>query len=356
VTILCSQKGNDYDLDKDLRINEIKPWRMRRLGYDFRNLSHNLPLYRAARRLVENEKIEAVYERFSLYSVVGTWLTRRYRLPRIVEVNAFLTVEHRGKIYFPFLARRVEKYIVRRAPALVVVSQPLFDSLVRLGVPRERISIMPMAVDVTHFKPDRERGEAIRRKWRLDSRLVIGYIGSLSGWHGISLLHDMAAEILKHRKDFVIFVVGGEEHQAERHRRRARANGLGDYLLFAGSVPYSEVPNYINAMDMALVPDTNYWTCPTKMFEYQASGVPTIAPKYAAILRGIDHGEEGLLFEPRNIPEAVEQILKLAADPSLRETIGRKARLRVMNTHSWQHNIGRIINLFESMRTDVKTS
>jgi glycosyltransferase involved in cell wall biosynthesis len=241
--------------------------------------------------------------------------------------------------------------VARKAPALVVVSQPLLESLVALGVEERRISIMPMAVDVTHFRPDREAGDAIRRKWHLDGRFVVGYVGSLSGWPGISLLYEMARQLRAKRADVAILVVGGEGDQLARHREQVVQAGLENHLVFAGSVPYGEVPAHINAMDVTLVPDTNYWTCPTKMFEYQASAVPTVAPKYPAIVKAIDHGEEGLLFEPRNIAEAAGYILRLADDPELRRAMGEKSRRRVVSTQSWQHNVGRIVSVFERIKS-----
>ena len=349
VTVLASRKGEDRQAARDLPITEVRPRRLRKLGYDFRNAWHNLPFYRRAREIVEREDIEAVYERFSLYSLAGTWLGRRAGLPRIIEVNAFLTVEQEDKLHFLRLAQAAERHIVRNAPALVVVSQPLMDSLVEMGVDPARIHIMPMAVDVSHFRPNREGALEVRRKWDLDGRYVIGYVGSLSGWHGISLLHDMASEILTRRDDFAIFVVGGEERQLERHRERAEKAGLAKHLIFAGSVPYQDVPDHVCAMDVALVPDTNFWTCPTKIFEYQASGVPTIAPKYPAVVRAIDPGEEGLLFEPRDVAGAVRHILALGDAVEERRLMGSKARRRVVATHSWQHNVDRIIALYEKM-------
>lgn len=350
VTVLCSFKGDDQGLACDLDVREASPGHLRKIGYDGRNLWHNLAFYREACNIARKQKIEAIYERFSLYGFAGTWLGNRKGLPRIVEVNAFLTVEHQSKIYFPKLAAKSEAYIARRAPALAVVSQPLVDSLVELGVSADRIFIMPMAVDTSHFLPDPSRGGAIREKWNLNGKHVIGYIGSLSGWHGINLLHDIAESIASMRKDFVILAVGGEEKHIERHRAKARERGVEAHLIFAGSVPYTEVPHHINAMDMALVPDTNYWTCPTKMYEYQASGIPTIAPRYPAILRSMDDGQEGVLFEPRNIPQMVQRILYLMDHPAARRSMGAKARQRVEATHSWQHNIARINRLFEAMQ------
>ncbi|NQU43033.1 glycosyltransferase family 4 protein [bacterium] len=351
VTILCSQKGDDLSLGEGLRIIEVSPGKSRQLGYDGRNIWHNLALYRVGKQIVETEKMQAIYERFSLYSFVGTRLGKRYHLPRVLEINAFLSVEHRHKLHFLRMAERAEGYIARQAPALVVVSQPLHDSLVELGVASDRISNMPMAVDIDHFRPDPARREEARLRWDLDQKFVIGYVGSLSGWHGISLLPTMACQLLKTRSDFAIFVVGGEERHLLKYRDRVEQMGLSDHLRFVGSVPYEEVPSCINAMDVALVPDTNYWTCPTKMFEYQASGVPTIAPRYPAIEKAMDHLGEGMIFEPRNIEQAVQHILHLADRPELREEMGHKSRERVSATHSWQRNVERVVRLFHDMQT-----
>jgi len=351
VTLLVSQIGDDVELKRDLDILEIRPPASRKLGYDLRNLLHNFAFYRAAKDLVVTGRIDALYERFSLYSFVGTMLHRRFKLPRIVEVNAFLSVEHRDKLHFLRLALMAENRIVRRAPAMAVVSRPLHDSLVEMGVASERIFMMPMAVDTEHFHPDSERREAVRRQLNLGGRYVVGYIGGLAAWHGISMLHDMAESISRKNPDCVILVVGGTQVELDEHRAEVARRGMDRHLVFAGSVPYSKVPGYINAMDAALVPDTNYWTCPTKMFEYQASGVPTIAPEYPAILESIEDGTEGLLFKPRDLDRAVDCILRLGNDPEARQTMGESARRRVVATHSWQHNVQSITSLYEAMRS-----
>lgn len=349
ITLLCSKLGRDEEVARELDIIEVKPPTSRKIGYDLRNLWHNRAFHRAARQLMEERKFDAIYERFSLYSLAGTWLGKRYDKPRIVELNAFLSVEHVKKIHFLRLARKAEKHIAVNAPALAVVSQPLHDSLVEMGVDSKRIFTMPMAVDITHFRPETERGKRIRNLWNLDGRYVIGYVGGLAEWHGISMLRQLAKNIKKQRGDFTIFVVGGEKIEADKHRRQARDEGLEKHLVFTGSVPYNHVPAYINAMDVALVPDTNYWTCPTKMFEYQASGIPTVAPKYSAILSAMDHGKEGLLFEPKNMVQAAQCILELGDKPEERKTIGQNAQRRVAETHSWQHNVTHISRLFEDM-------
>lgn len=347
--ILASQRGQDDSLTDHLRILEQPPAQSKKLGYDLRNIWHNIPYYRRAKKIIQTEKIDAIYERFSLYAVAGTRLGRKFGLPRILEVNAFLTTEHEHKLHFLRMAKTIERYIVQHAPALVVVSDPLRERLVESGVQNERIVNMPMAVDIDHFQPNQETRQNIRRKYEMENKYVIGYVGSLSGWHGIALLPDLARKILEHRDDFVIFVVGGEEKHLEENRARVARQNLESHIRFIGSVSYEEVPDHVSAMDVALVPDTNYWTCPTKMFEYQASAVPTIAPEYPAIVEAMTHGEEGLIFPPKDMDAAAQCILSLGDAPEKRHAMGQKARTRVCATHSWQNNVDKITTLYEQM-------
>ncbi len=346
VTVLCSLLGGDQTLGEGLDFEIVKPPQSKKMGYDLRNLWHNLAIYKRAKKIVEEKKIEAIYERFSLYSVAGIWTSNHYKLPRILEINAFMTVEHAEKLHWPWLAKKIEKHIAQSTPSVIVVSQPLKDTLMDMGVPAHRITIMPLGVDLTHFTPDAPGASAVREKFGLVGRYVIGYVGALTGWHGIRLLYDMAQMIRKERDDFTIFVVGGDKVRLEKHRRKVEEAGLGDHLLFVGSVSYEQVPDYIGAMDVALVPDTNHWTCPTKMFEYQASAVPTIAPKYPAILKAMDDGKEGLLFEPKNVKQAVQRILSVADAPDKRREMGKAARDRVSAMRSWNNNVNQIIEMF----------
>ncbi len=360
VTLLCSLIGENRHGTLRipasnglgfLEIIEAPPNRSKKLGYDLRNLWHNVSFSQKAASLAHQRGIEAIYERFSLYSVAGVRLARRLRLPHIVEINAFLSVEQHKKIHFPWLARWTERYIARRAQGIVVVSDPLREALLKMKVRDERIVNMPIAVDIRHFQPNVERGLEVRGQLELGNRLVIGYVGGLAEWHGISLLYNVARMLREYKKDFVFLLVGGEKHEVEANRQKAVQAGVQDHLQFVGSVPYQEISGYVNAMDAAIVPDTHYWTTPTKLFEYQASGVPALAPRYAAIQKVMDEGREGLFFEPRDLNDMVRALIRISdlSDKELHD-MGERARSRVVASHSWEHNIQRVLEMFEAIR------
>jgi glycosyltransferase involved in cell wall biosynthesis len=347
--IACGARGTDEDVLADLDIIEIPPLTSSYLGFDLRAILYNLRFDRALKRIITKFPPDAIYERLSLYSFSGGKLAKRLRVPRLLEVNAFLSFEQRDRIHFPRLARKADNAIVRGADQVIVVSEPLRNDVAALGVARSRIHKMPMSADVTHFTPEKSGGE-IRKHHGFEGKYVIGYVGTLTGWHGINLLYDVARHLEKEIDNFIFFLVGGDEHKVLHHRRKACELGLDSRFVFAGSVPYNQVPEHVRAMDVTLVPDTTYWSSPTKLFEYQAAGVPTVAPRYAAITEAMEEGNEGLLFDAGNVDQLAGCLLELARDPQRRREMGANARKRVVTSHSVDRQVGRLVDLLEQMR------
>jgi len=103
---------------------------------------------------------------------------------------------------------------------------------------------------------------------------------------------------------------------------------------------------------VTIVPDTTYWSSPTKLFEYQASGVPTVAPRYAAILEAMEEGKEGLFFDARDAEQLAGRLWELAQNPRRRQLMGQNARQRVVKSHSIDQQVARLVEIFEEMKKE----
>jgi glycosyltransferase involved in cell wall biosynthesis len=348
VKILCSNLEGDPGDAFD--VAPIQPYQSRKLGFDLRHVL----LDRRARTLLEETVLEwqpdAIYERYSLYCRAGEAVALKHDLPRLVEVNAFLTREQSERIRFPWLARRVESRIIARAPHVIVVSKPLAEEVMAMGVRAENVSRMPMAVNLGLFNPEID-GSEVRRRYNLDGSFVIGYVGTLAGWHGIRLLYALANELRRRQAPpFAFLIVGGEGDKLENHRQKTREAGLEGILHFIGSVVHDQVPRHIRAFDAAIVPDTTYWSSPAKLFEYQACALPVLAPSYPAILSAMTDGGEGFIYPPEDVSAMADAVMKLMVDPEMRRQMGRAARTRAAAEHSWQANAEAIVRLFERAR------
>jgi glycosyltransferase involved in cell wall biosynthesis len=77
-----------------------------------------------------------------------------------------------------------------------------------------------------------------------------------------------------------------------------------------------------------------YWS-PLKMFEYMASGLPVVAPAVARIPRLVEHGREGLLYDPED-GSALARVLEQLTDRELRARLGAAARERAVREYSWR--------------------
>lgn len=353
VRLLCSNPAGDRGGSEghaDFETISVVPPRSRKLGFDLRHVVLDHRFGKALEDLIRDWRPDAIYERYSLYSRAGLRSTRRHNLPRLLEVNAFLTREQQDRIRIAPLARFVERGIIRSAPRVIVVSEPLRSEVAQLGVPAEFVVKMPMAVNLEKFNPAIE-GAEVRRKHGLDGKFVIGYVGTLASWHGLKLLEEVAERLRDGgAPPFAFMIVGGEGHKLEANRARVRERGLEELVRFIGSVPYEDVPQHIRAMDTAVVPDTTYWSSPAKLFEYQASGVPVIAPSYPAIHDALEHGREGFIFKPLDTAEMARLIVQMMNDCESLKRMAESARARAERDHSWRYNGERIMELFAEIQ------
>lgn len=353
IRLLCSNPEGDRDGAEAagaLDIVSVAAPRSRKLGFDLRHIILDRRFGRALEKLIDAWRPDAIYERYSLYSRAGLRSARRHKLPRLLEVNAFLTREQEDRIRLGPLARLVERSIIRSAPRVIVVSEPLRTEVAQLGVPADAVVRMPMAVNLDKFNPTID-GSAVRRQHGLDDVFVIGYVGTLAGWHGLKLLEDVAERLRDGgAPPFAFMIVGGEGDKLEHNRARVRERGLEGSIRFIGSVPYEDVPRHIRAMDAAVVPDTTYWSSPAKLFEYQACGVPVIAPSYPAIHNALDHGREGLIFKPLDTAEMARLIRQMMDNREGLGEMARAARARAERDHSWHYNGERILELFAEIQ------
>ncbi len=323
----------------------------RRRNPDVVRLLHNIKFSRVSAATAREFQPDFIYERYSLWGLAGGRLARQLGLPYVLEVNAPLTYEQerRAGLTLPSIARRVERAIWLGAGLVVAVSEELRKDLEAAGVVPERIQVLPNAVDPTLFRKSVD-GAALRNKFNLDGRFVIGFVGTFKRWHGVDLLLAAFREL--HREDSTthLLMVGEGPLRGQLEQEVARA-GLADAVTFAGSVPHEEVPRYIAAMDVAVAPvpalDRFYYS-PLKIFEYMAVGRPVVAGRIGQVARVITEGVNGLLFEPGDVGSLVQQIRRLQHDSTLRVELGKRASAACA-MQTWKCNAARLIQWVEPL-------
>lgn len=315
--------------------------------FELLELGYNVAAIPRLWKVCRSWKPDLIYERYAGFNAAGVVVSRLTGIPIAVEIND-LAGEDRTrqgkKTAMPGLAAAFERYICRKATAVFPVSGYLRDQIVGLGASPDRVRAIPNAVDPTKFAPDTVHGDEVRRRHGLQDSLVIGFIGSFTKWHGVDLLVQAMAQVAAEFPDSRLLLVGDGARRALVEELVAEL-GLTDRVVFAGKVPHADVPAYVAAMDVAVVPGANPFVSPVKAFEYMAMGKAPIAPRYESLQEAIEEGHTGLLFEPESAAGLVEQLRTMLGDSQLRARLGRAAREQVRTQHLWKHNARRVLEL-----------
>ena len=266
----------------------------------------------------------------------------RLGLPLVLEVNApraeamTYDLEH---WHVPFLPRWLEALHLRRADAIVTVSSALRDYLVeRYRLVEDRFVVSPNGADVAMFRPDTVP-DACLDGWR-SGATVIGFVGSFERWHGVEMLAEMTLEVASARPQARFLFVGAGP---ERPRLEARTAQLGEAVRFTGPMPHHRIPGLVAALDIAVMPESNFYGSPLKVLEWMAAARAIVAPGYGPLREILETEREGILFEPRNPRQLVASILQLVDDRELRRLLGANAARRVRSQLTWADNATRVL-------------
>ena len=301
---------------------------------------------------------DIVYERNNLYRNGVAMACRRAGIPYVLffEADDILELDIIGKPITGMLrwrAREFIRYNLTAANAIICVSEEGKQHLVdNWNVNPKKIVVFPNAVDVGRFRPDLEKRTAIRKSLDINQEPMILFVGRFYEWHDVGTLLEAFSQVLV-TKPRAHLVLVGDGSQLEMLKQQAASLGIEASVCFTGLVPHSNVPEYMAAADIAVVPylrmEQNLWFSPLKMFEYMASGAALIASGVGQIMDVIDGERNGFLVPPGDATALAGTIVKLIDDPDLRSRLGQQARQDAVRNFSWEQYIIRLEDLFVAL-------
>jgi glycosyltransferase involved in cell wall biosynthesis len=308
-----------------------------RLVFELLEIAYNFICYLRLRRLLARESCQLIYERHAFFLCATAFLAQQRRIPLVVEVNELAGDERiRAKPWLLPLALCADRITFHRAWRVVVVSPHLRRRIEEMGVSPEKILVLPNAVcEGTLSAPP--GGAIVRERLGCGQQLVIGFVGWFVAWHRLDIFLEEVAKLASDQVKLRVVLVG-EGPLAGPLVEKTKVLGIATWVTFAGSVPHAEVGNYIDAMDICVVPHSNAYRSPIKIFEYMARGRAVVAPRTEPIAMVIHHGKNGLLFDPESAGDLGKQLRTLIIDSDLRERLGAHARSDVATHHTWQKN------------------
>ena len=260
---------------------------------------------------------------------------RRTGVPMVLTYHALGTVKRRhqgandtspaGRIGY-------ERALGRAADRVIVQCQDEIGELVRMGVPRSRMTLVPSGVNQEMFRPD---GPAAPRDPARPRILTVGRLVERKGFQEV-------VRALPAVPDAECVLVGGPpadrlpaEPFAQRLRALAKACGVADRVRLVGAVPREEMGRWYRSADV-LVAAPWYEPFGLTPLEGMACGVPVIGTNVGGIADTVVNGLTGDLVPPRDPRALGTAIRRLLADKLRRFAYATAALDRIRSSYSWK--------------------
>lgn len=317
------------------------------LVFEAAELLYNGYLYWQCAQAQKKEKIDFIYERYALNTFATVLFAKRNRIPIILEINDATGIERTRKHWLEGTAQRIEKWIFSNADHLLTISSEFQRILISRGVPWRKVSFHPNAANLRKFDPKRGDG-GIRERLGISDKIVVGFVGSFAAWHGIDLLREVIPRIAA-TNPRVHFLLVGNGVSFPDFLAWVRNCRLVNTVTLTDRIPDHRIPEYIAAMDIGLIPNSNRYGSPMKLFEYLAMGAVPVVPDLPPMRDVVVKSRTAMFFPPRDTDMMATQLEKLIADDNLRARMSNAAIKLARERHTWQHNASRILKIFNSI-------
>ncbi len=256
-----------------------------------------------------------------LVGAIGYLLAKKFALPLQLQLHtdpwsaAWQSERLRNKLEF-FIA----SFLLTRADGIRVVSERVKRNVLALGVPPEKIAVIPIFVDVEHFitaKPSFD----LHKSYPLYPRIILS-LGRLVPEKNYNKLIRAFREVHRAKADAMLLIIGSGP---ERERLLSLVNSL-DLKDVVVLLPWArDVASYYKNADLYVQPSL-YEGWGMAVVEAMASGLPVIMTDVGLAGEVLHDGECGVVVPSTDEKTLASAMLRLLSDDVLRASLGEKAK------------------------------
>ncbi len=205
----------------------------------------------------------------------------------------------------------------------------------------KHLSIVPFGIDTNIFRPNamvKEQGE-----------IVIGTVKTLAPKYGIDLLLQAFAYLInnidnEHKVKLRLLIVGGGNEERNL-KDLAHTLGIAHLTKFVGPIPHSEVPTYLNKLDI-YVALSRLESFGVAILEASACSLPVVVANVGGLPEVVKDGITGKIVPKEDIIMAARALKLLVENSEMRKSLGQAGRAWVLENYDWQKNVSEMENKF----------
>lgn len=325
-----SKPDNDWYTNSNIKVfnnneNVKKKSTLAKLGY--------FSSVRIVKKLIEDIKPDILHAHYATsYGMIGA--ISKFK-PLVISVWGSDVFD------FPlnsFIHKYYLKYCLNKASLILSTSNVMKEETIKYTT--KSVNVIPFGIDTNEFKP-------INKVYYQD-KINIGIIKSFEPIYGIKYLIKAFKKVCDNNpnKEIQLLLVGSGSQENE-FKNMVKQLGIAEKTTFTGKVPYSEVPNYHNKIDI-FVNVSLHESFGVSVIEASSCATPVIASNCGGLKEVVLNEETGLLIEPKN-ELAIINAIELLLDNNVREKMGKKGREFVQKHYDLKTNTNQLIDSYNSL-------
>lgn len=340
-TVIHSEDANAAKGIKQKLKSILKIWKWGYQSLAFRSF------FKRQDQLIENYKsikpADLVVEFHTVGSTLGLKLAKKWNCKFSVIFDSpvdqqFLEM-YKTKTLFWSRIQNSERLTMQAADKIMAYSPACKDYLKSKYSIHAKIEVLPCIVDkpVVQNNPDPER-------------FKIGFIGSFLSWHKVE---DLVRAFYLFRKEIPeskLELIGfGEEWNSVKDL--VQNLELTAFVEMPGFVSEEKLKNYKRNFSVAIMPGSNWYGSPLKLFEYAASGIPFIAPNTTTVSSVFTDQADCLMVDENNRIQSIYQhLIYLVQNPEKAKQLGGSAQAYYLANYASNHYL---LNLYKTLNNEV---
>lgn len=242
--------------------------------------------------------------------------------------------------------------LLRNALKLIAVNRNEANQYRYMGVPKEKIAIIPNGIDLSEYSDFPSKGNFKKRFNIPEEKKMILYLGRIHKIKGIDLLVKAYAHMVNKMKirNTILVIVGPDDGYLNEVRKLSVALGVSKRVLFTGPLyGRDKLEAYVDS-EFYVLP-SRYETFPMAILEAYACYKPVVASKIGGLNELIVNNGTGLLFKAENHVELAEKLIYMLENPDESLKMGLNGRKLVEEKYSIEKVVDKLEDLYIQVAT-----
>jgi glycogen(starch) synthase len=228
----------------------------------------------------------------------------------------------------------IGKEALKKAKRIISVSHMVAREFKAIGVPEEKIAIIPNGIDLEEYK-QLPMGTPFRKRLDIkENEKIVLTIGRLEKIKGFQYLIKALPSIIQEIGSTKLVIAGPDFNYGGKLKKLTEETNVQEHVIFYGPINGKEKFEAFSAANIVAVPSL-YEGFGMLLLEAMAAGKPLVATNTGAAPEIIQNGKNGILASPGNVEDLAGKIIKLLSDDQLMYLIGQESR-KTVEAFNWE--------------------